>query len=106
MNDAGQTMTAAYTELVEDTVALCDPDRAGYVDSAVAVSLDRTGFGDFEVNVRLHQIAGSQIAFVLAVARKYELDVREEGGWLTLSRHFTDSDSESTPEPETTEVSA
>jgi hypothetical protein len=98
MNDRMDTMLAAFTELVEDKTVLWDPDLTS-PHAAVVASLDRTGWGHFEINVSLKVIEGSQLAFVLAVARKYELEVREENGWLTLSRHLTSDDLEEEPEP-------
>lgn len=93
---------AAHAEIVEDATVLYDPDADP--PSAVVVQLERDQWGGFSIDVSLNQIEGSQLAFVLAVARKYELDAREECGWLRLSRHYTDADAEGAPEAEEIEA--
>jgi hypothetical protein len=104
--DSQDTMIRAFTELVEDTTALSDPalieDDQPY--AAVTVSMERDSSGYFYIDVKLRQIEGSQLAFVLSVARKYELEAREEEGWLRLSRHFTSEDFAEEPDPEVVEA--
>jgi hypothetical protein len=81
----------AYLEIVSDTTVLWDPDVES-PRAAVVVQLERDGWGSFHADVNLNEIEGSQLAFVLAVARKWELEAREERGWLRLARHYNDSD--------------
>lgn len=89
----------AYGELIEDKTVLYDPDES-HSRRAVVVQLERDGWGDFHIDVALNQIDAAQLGFVLAVARRYELDAREEAGWLRLSRHYNDSDGEEAEEPD------
>lgn len=96
MNDS---VRSAYTEIVEDTTVLWDPD-AKDSRAAVVVQLERDQWGEFHVDVALEQIDGAQLSFVLGVARRHELDVHEDRGWLRLGRHYNDSDDESADEPE------
>lgn len=89
---------AAYDELVADTTYLRDPE-ARHPTSAVVVQAERDGWGEFHVDVSLREIEGSQLQFVLNIARRYELDVHEMNGWLRLGRHYNDTDVEDDPEP-------
>lgn len=81
-------LVAAYLELVSDASVLYDPDQDGYVGAAVYVDLTRENTGASAINVSLKNIDGAQVAFVLAVGRRYELEAREEGGYLTLRQHL------------------
>jgi hypothetical protein len=100
-----EVLIAAFRELVDDTMALHDPEQDGYVGAAIHVTLERRNDGGDEINVHLKQIAASQLAFVLSVARKYELEAREENGWLTLRPHLISSDlEEEEREPEAVEA--
>ncbi len=74
------TMAAAFGDLTEEGV-LSDPDRL-----AVRISLDRDTFANLSIGVQLKEIKGEKLFNVLAVARKYKFEVREENGWLRLSR--------------------
>jgi len=99
-SDRQATMLAAYNMLVEDDVHLCDPDQVGEnMHAAVHVNLERDGSGEFYIDVRLNQLEGAQIGFVLSVARIYELEVREESGWMRLSRHLNSDDALDVEEP-------
>lgn len=88
----------AFQELVEDTEFLWDPDSET-PNSAVEVDLGRDCWGGFSVAVKLRQIEGGQLSFVLSVARKFELEACEEQGWLYLRPHYTESDTEDDEEP-------
>ena len=92
--DRKSTMLAAYNDLVDDTTVLYDESLAGEPWAAIHVNLERDNSGDFYVDVKLRSLDGAQIAFVLNVARRYELDVREEEGWLHLTRHLNMNDAE------------
>lgn len=87
-----EVITAAFAELQADTEYLLDPDQDGEFGAAVAISLDRDQFGSLSINVKLNQIEGGQLSYVLGVARKYELEVREESGWLRLSPHLVETE--------------
>lgn len=91
---AMDVISQAFAELQADTTSLFDTEQAGYFGAAVAVSLDRDNLGSVSISVQLKEIDGGQLAFVLEVARRYELDVREESGWLRLSPHFIATDGE------------
>lgn len=102
-----ETMLAAYSTLVTDATALMDPEAMEREEfrAAVTVQLERDVSGDFYIDVSLNQLEGAQLAFVLSVARKYELKAREENGWLRLSQHLTGDDiGEHVPEPEKVEA--
>lgn len=86
----------AYLEIVADTTTLWEPEYPS-PRAAVVAQLERDGWGAFHADVNLDEIEGSQLAFVLAVARKWELDAREERGWLRLSRHYNDTDDDGDP---------
>lgn len=89
-----ETVTEAFAELQADTEYLLDPDQGGDFGAAVALSLDRDQFGSLSINVKLNQIEGGQLSYVLGVARKYELEAREDAGWLRLSPHLVETDGE------------
>lgn len=89
----------AFTELVEETEVMYDEGRHGLNGSAVPISLDRDGFGSLTIGVAISQIGGEQLAFVLDVARRYELDVREEDRWLRLSPQVIEADELTADEP-------
>jgi hypothetical protein len=99
LDDRMKTALAAFEELVDDATVLADPEMQGHFGAAVKVQIERDGFGYPSVDVDLSQIEGSQLQFVLNVARKYELDVREESGWLRLTHHLNSDDMESDDEP-------
>jgi hypothetical protein len=89
-----ETIHEAFNELVQDETVLCDPSNKGYSHAAVTVHLERDNFGSYSIDVTLKEIDGAQLAFVLDVARRHELEVREESGWLRLSPHLTSADLE------------
>lgn len=99
LDDKMKNALAAFEELVEDTTALRDPEMDGHHGSSVRVQIERDSFGSPSVDVALAGIEGSQLAFVLGVARKYELDAREERGWLRLTAHPTFGDVEDEDAP-------
>lgn len=99
LDDKMKTALAVFEELVEDTSTLYDPEQKGYFGAAVTVQIERDSLGSPSVDVKLAQIEGSQLQFVLNVARKYELEVREESGWLRLSAHLNSDDMETEDEP-------
>lgn len=99
LDDKMKTALAAFEELVEDTTFLYDPEQKGEFRAAVTVQIERDHFGSPSVDVALSQIEGSQLQFVLNVARKYELEAREENGWLRLSAHLNSDDIETEDEP-------
>lgn len=78
----------AFEEIVRDRKTLYDPEQDGYVDAAIYADLTRENTGSFCINVGLKQIDGAQIAFVLDIARRYELEAREESRYLTLRPHL------------------
>ena len=97
----GMTMIGdAFTELVDDETILFDPEQRGYVGAAIDVSLERDHLGDMTIGVRLNQITGPQLDYVLDVARRHELEVREEAGWLRLEPPRIADDEELADEPE------
>jgi hypothetical protein len=75
----------AFTELLEDTTLLCDLDEEGYAGSSVAIALARDSFSVLDIGVSLKEISGEQLAYVLDVAERHGLQVREQQGWLRLS---------------------
>lgn len=90
----------AFTELVDDESILFDPEQIGYCGAAVSVSLDRDEFGQMTIGVQLKEIDGGQLSYVLEVARRHELEVREEAGWLRLSPQLIATAGETADEPE------
>lgn len=99
-----EPVLSAYLELVRDAKVLFDPDQDGYCGAAVYVDLTRDNTGASSINVALKNIAGAQLAFVLSVARRYELEAREEGGCLNL-RHLVYVEAESAErDPEAVEA--
>lgn len=90
----------AFTELVDDEATLFDPEQRGYHGAAIALSLDRDSMGQISISVSLNKIDGGQLAHVLDVARRHELEVREESGWLRLSPQLIATDDETADEPE------
>jgi hypothetical protein len=90
----------AFTELLEDTKLLRDPDEEGYAGSSVAISLDRDSFSVLDIGVSLKEISGEQIAYVLDVAERHGLQVREQQGWLRLSVNDPIDPTETADEPE------
>lgn len=98
-------ISAAFAELQADTDCLLDPTQIGYFGAAVAISLDRDNNGKTSINVHLKAIDGGQLSYVLDVARRYELDVREENGWLNLSPHLVETDETADDEVEETVAS-
>ncbi len=99
MTDEQNVIADAFTELVEEDEVMYDEERHGLNGGAVPVSLDRDGFGSLTIGVAVSQISGEQLAFVLDVARRHDLDVREEDRWLRLAPKLVATD-------ETTEVAA
>lgn len=89
----------AFTELVDDETTLFDPDQRCYPACAVPLSLDRDEFGQLTIGVFLKEVAGGQLSFVLEVARRHELEVREEGGWLRLSPQLIATEDDADREP-------
>lgn len=95
-----QVCESVFAELTGDTTFLHDPDAADS-RAAVPVTFERDKWGDFEVSVQLKDVQGAQLWFVLLAARKHELDVREQHGWLVLSPVFDeDDDEQAEPEPD------
>lgn len=90
----------AFTELVDDETILFDPEQRGYCGAAVSLSLDRDEFGQLTIGVQLKEIDGGQLSHVLDVARRHELEVREEAGWLRLSPQLIATADETADEPE------
>lgn len=90
----------AFNELVEDTDLLHDTENEGYANSAVAISLDRDSFSALDIGVSLHEISGEQLHYVLDVADRHCLQVREQQGWLRLSVVDPIDPMETTDEPE------
>ena len=90
----------AFTELLDDEATLLDPDQRGYAGAAVPLSLDRDEFGQISIGVFLSEIDGAQLSYVLGVARRHELEVREESRWLRLSPQLIATDEETADEPE------
>lgn len=96
-----EPVLSAYLELAGDTDLLFDQEQDGYVGAAVYVDLTRDNTGASSINVALKNIDGAQVAFVLDVARRYELEAREEGGYLNLRPHLIyaeNGDAEREPE--------
>lgn len=90
----------AFTELVDDETILFDPEQRGYYGAAVALSLDRDSLGQLSIGVCLKEVDGGQLSHVLEVARRHELEVREEQGWLRLSPQLIATDDETADKPE------
>lgn len=90
----------AFTEILDDETTLFDPDQRGYAGSAVPVELARDEFGQLSIGVFLKEIDGGQLAFVLDVARRHELEVREEAGFLRLSPQLIATADETVDAPE------
>jgi hypothetical protein len=78
----------AFEEIVRDQKTLYDPEQEGFVGAAIHADLTREWTGSFCINVELKNIDGAQLAFVLDVARRYELQAREEEHYLTLRPHL------------------
>lgn len=97
-----EVISAAFAELQADTDSLLDASQVGYFGAAVAISLDRDSFGRASINVKLKEIDGGQLSYVLDVARRYELDVREENGWLNLSPQLIETEEKAEDEVEET----
>jgi hypothetical protein len=96
-----EPVLSAYLELARDTKLLYDPGEDGYVGAAVYVDLARDNTGASSINVALKNIDGAQVAFVLDVARRYELEASEENGYLNLRPHLVfveETDGEREPE--------
>lgn len=101
---AGMLMEA-FNEIVRDKTTLLDPDALGYASAAIYADLTRESTGSFCVNVGLTQIDGAQLAFVLDVARRYELEAREERGYLCLRPHLIPTEEDALePDPEAVEA--
>ena len=92
MDDRMRVAIAAFEDLVGDTDILFDPDMGGHANAAVVVQIERDSFGSPNVDVSVAGLDGAQIAFVLDVARRHELNVREERGWLRLQPHYSSAD--------------
>jgi hypothetical protein len=90
----------AFTELLDDESTLLDADQRGYAGAAVPISLDRDEFGQVSIGVFLSEIDGAQLSYVLGVARRHELEVREESRWLRLSPQLIATEDETVNEPE------
>ncbi len=95
-----QAIKDAFTELLEDANLLRDPSEEGYAGSSVAISLDRDDFSVLDIGVRLKEISGEQLAYVLEVAERHGLQVRELQGWLRLSLSDPIDPMETADEPE------
>ena len=80
---------SVFSALVRDTTELYDAELNGNHGAAVEVQLERDSFGWASVDVKLSQITGSQLAFVLKVAEDHGFDVHEESGWLRLAHPLT-----------------
>lgn len=90
----------AFTELLKDESTLLDAGQRGYAGAAVPLSLDRDEFGQVSIGVFLHEIDGGQLAYVLDVARRHELEVREDARWLRLSPQLIATADDEEREPE------
>ena len=88
-----ELMIAAYQDLLASDL-IHDKTIEGDYSGHVGVSLEHDMWGGFHIDVALHGLEAGQITYVLEVARRHELEAREESGFLRLSPHLTTAEVE------------